>query len=138
MKYISFWYIYSDHISAVGSWFSDLNECLYIYIPSFVSDCFIRLSEMGQHVGVRILDVMVLREKGFKREIKLLNMLLFIKANLWKVSTLLVKLMGGAGVSYYWRGLFLVPIVAVNPQKLLLDLKIIIVRPSQGILIEQS
>ena len=42
---------------------------------------------MGQHVGVRVLDVLVLREKGFKREVKLLNMLLFIKANLWKVST---------------------------------------------------
>ena len=44
-----------------------------------------RLAEMGQHVGVRILDVLVLRERGFKRETKLLNMLLFIKSNLWKV-----------------------------------------------------
>ena len=40
---------------------------------------------MGHHVGVRILDVLVLRERGFKRETKLLNMLLFIKSNLWKV-----------------------------------------------------
>ena len=44
-----------------------------------------RLSEMGQHVGVRILDVLFVRERGFKRETKLLNMLLFIKANVWKV-----------------------------------------------------
>jgi len=43
-----------------------------------------KLSEMGQHVGYRILDVLVLRERGFKRETKLLQMLLFIKTNLWK------------------------------------------------------
>ncbi len=41
--------------------------------------------EMGQHVGVRILDVLLLREKGFRRETKLLNMLIFIKSNLWRV-----------------------------------------------------
>lgn len=43
-----------------------------------------KLSEMGQHVGERILDVLVLREKGFKRETKLLDMLIFIKSKLWK------------------------------------------------------
>jgi len=43
-----------------------------------------KLSEMGHHVGTRILDVLVVRERGFKRETKLLNMLLFIKSNLWK------------------------------------------------------
>ncbi|KAK6179159.1 trafficking protein particle complex subunit 5 [Patella vulgata] len=43
-----------------------------------------RLSEMGQHVGSHLLDVLLLREKGYKRELKLLNMLLFIKSNLWK------------------------------------------------------
>ena len=41
---------------------------------------------MGYHVGARILDVLVLRERGFKRETKLLNMLLFVKSNVWKVS----------------------------------------------------
>lgn len=43
-----------------------------------------RLSDMGQHVGVRILELLFLREKNFKREIKLLNMLLFVKSNVWK------------------------------------------------------
>ena len=44
-----------------------------------------RLSELGYHVGVRILDVLFMRERNLKRETKLLNMLLFIKSNLWKV-----------------------------------------------------
>ncbi|CAH1773224.1 unnamed protein product [Owenia fusiformis] len=43
-----------------------------------------KLSEMGQHVGVKILDIILIRERGFKREVKLLNMLLFIKSNVWK------------------------------------------------------
>ncbi|KAL5016570.1 hypothetical protein ScPMuIL_006159 [Solemya velum] len=43
-----------------------------------------KLSEMGQHVGSHLLDVLFLREKGYKREIKLLNMLLFIKSSFWK------------------------------------------------------
>ncbi|XP_013409614.1 trafficking protein particle complex subunit 5 [Lingula anatina] len=43
-----------------------------------------KLTEMGHHVGVRMLDILFLRERTFKREVKLLNMLLFIKTNLWK------------------------------------------------------
>ncbi|XP_064606621.1 trafficking protein particle complex subunit 5-like [Liolophura sinensis] len=49
-----------------------------------VPDLQNKLAEMGHHVGSRVLDVMFVREKGFKRETKLLNMLLFIKSNLWK------------------------------------------------------
>ncbi len=43
-----------------------------------------KLSEMGHRVGERFIDVLVLREKGFRREIKLLNTLLFIKTTMWK------------------------------------------------------
>ncbi|EDO27087.1 predicted protein [Nematostella vectensis] len=43
-----------------------------------------KLSDLGQHVGARILDVLVLREKGLKREVRVLNILLFIKSVLWK------------------------------------------------------
>ncbi|XP_046344690.1 trafficking protein particle complex subunit 5-like isoform X1 [Haliotis rufescens] len=43
-----------------------------------------KLAELGQHVGSHLLDVLFLREKGFKREIKLLQMLIFIKSNVWK------------------------------------------------------
>ena len=45
-----------------------------------------RLSELGQHVGNHILDVLFFRERGYKREVKLLNMLLFIKGSFWRVS----------------------------------------------------
>eukprot|EP00112_Aurelia_sp_Birch-Aquarium-sp1_P006538 Seg172.12 transcript_id=Seg172.12/GoldUCD/mRNA.D3Y31 product="Trafficking protein particle complex subunit 5" protein_id=Seg172.12/GoldUCD/D3Y31 len=43
-----------------------------------------KLALLGQHVGRRVSDVHVLREKGFKREIKLIRMLMFITSNLWK------------------------------------------------------
>lgn len=44
-----------------------------------------RLSELGQQVGSRMLDILVLREKGMKREVRVLNILLFIKSVLWRV-----------------------------------------------------
>lgn len=43
-----------------------------------------KLSELGYHVGIRMLDLIFIREKGLRRETKLLNILLFIKSNVWK------------------------------------------------------
>jgi hypothetical protein len=43
-----------------------------------------KLSEMGNHVGQRVVDMLFLREKNFKREIRLINMLMFIKTSVWK------------------------------------------------------
>lgn len=40
---------------------------------------------MGYEVGTKILDVNYIREKGYKRETNLEKMLLFIKANVWRV-----------------------------------------------------
>lgn len=40
---------------------------------------------MGQEVGIKLIDLYYMREKNGKREIKLLNMLLFIRSTLWKV-----------------------------------------------------
>lgn len=59
------------------------------YSPKDLFSYFCRLSELGYHVGSHLLDLFFLREKGYKREIKLLNMLLFVKSNLWKVSDFL-------------------------------------------------
>ena len=56
----------------------------------FMLDAYFRLSDLGQHVGVRIVDIMMLRERGYRREVKLLNMLLFVKNNLWKVLLLII------------------------------------------------
>lgn len=45
-----------------------------------------RLSDLGRQVGTRMLDLIVMREKGgFKRDIKMLDILLFIKGPVWKV-----------------------------------------------------
>ncbi|XP_014253974.1 trafficking protein particle complex subunit 5 [Cimex lectularius] len=43
-----------------------------------------RLAELGQEVGMKLIDLYCVREAKCKRETKLLNMLLFIKTTLWK------------------------------------------------------
>ncbi|RCN41584.1 transport protein particle component, Bet3, partial [Ancylostoma caninum] len=43
-----------------------------------------RLASYGKIVGIRLLDVVTLREKGYRRETKLLGMLMFIKSSVWK------------------------------------------------------
>ena len=42
---------------------------------------------MGHHVGYRMIDVLCPRDKGGRyRETRMVNMLLYIKTTLWKVS----------------------------------------------------
>ncbi|KAH7727234.1 trafficking protein particle complex 5 [Aphelenchoides avenae] len=43
-----------------------------------------KLSDYGKFVGVRLIDLIVLREKSYKRDTKLLSMLMFIKGTVWK------------------------------------------------------
>ncbi|CAB0034138.1 unnamed protein product [Trichogramma brassicae] len=43
-----------------------------------------KLAEMGAEVGHRVTDLLVIREKAGRREIKLINILSFIKSVLWK------------------------------------------------------
>uniref|UniRef100_T1JN97 Trafficking protein particle complex subunit 5 n=1 Tax=Strigamia maritima TaxID=126957 RepID=T1JN97_STRMM len=71
------------NISTFGFLFSEMVQYCQnrVYtVPEFQT----KLSEMGYNVGVRIVDILFVREKNYKREIKLLNMLLFVKSNLWK------------------------------------------------------
>lgn len=68
---------------------------LFFYIKS-ESICkyvvlFSRLSKMGQDVGIKLIDLYFVREKNCKREVKLQNMLLFVRSTLWKVSKFGVK-----------------------------------------------
>ncbi|KAH7640614.1 trafficking protein particle complex subunit 31 [Dermatophagoides farinae] len=42
-----------------------------------------KLSEIGYNVGQRIVDMMLIREKNFKRETRLINMLIFIRSKVW-------------------------------------------------------
>ncbi|CAG9862286.1 unnamed protein product [Phyllotreta striolata] len=43
-----------------------------------------RLHDLGKRIGVKLIDLYFMRERGGKREIKLLNILLFVKSTLWK------------------------------------------------------
>ncbi|XP_022087724.1 trafficking protein particle complex subunit 5-like [Acanthaster planci] len=72
------------NISTFALLFSEMVQYCQSRVGS-VPELQSKLSEMGQHVGVRILDLLFIREKGLKRETKLLNILLFIKSNVWKV-----------------------------------------------------
>jgi len=38
---------------------------------------------MGYHVGQRVIDSMFIRDKNYKREIRLINMLVFIRTKVW-------------------------------------------------------
>uniref|UniRef100_U5EY29 Trafficking protein particle complex subunit 5 n=1 Tax=Corethrella appendiculata TaxID=1370023 RepID=U5EY29_9DIPT len=49
-----------------------------------ISDLQNKLHDLGKDVGARIVDLYFVRERNSKREIKLINMLLFIKTTLWK------------------------------------------------------
>jgi hypothetical protein len=44
-----------------------------------------RLAEVGHHVGVRTLELCVSRDRAPKRETNLVNMLVFIQTNCWKM-----------------------------------------------------
>ena len=82
-------------ISCIFHEINFIHSCYLIYhqtmklAPCFPWFCdiinfFYRLAELGQHVGVRILDLVFFKEKNLKRETKVVNMLNFIKGNLWK------------------------------------------------------
>ena len=50
-----------------------------------VSDLETRLNRMGQHIGMRALELVVLREgKSAKRETKVLQIIQFVTTNLWR------------------------------------------------------
>ncbi|XP_062510124.1 trafficking protein particle complex subunit 5-like [Corticium candelabrum] len=49
-----------------------------------VAELQTKLAELGQEVGIRMLDILAVRERGSRRETRLLNVLLFIKGPLWK------------------------------------------------------
>ena len=50
-----------------------------------VSELQSKLSEIGYNVGQRIVDLMLIREKNFKRETRLITMLLFIRNKVWSM-----------------------------------------------------
>lgn len=65
--------------SAFALLFSEMVQYCQCRVYS-VSELQARLADMGRRVGASLLDLLVLREKNGKKETKVLNILLFIKA----------------------------------------------------------
>jgi len=49
-----------------------------------VNDLQAKLHALGVEVGSRMLDLVFVRERSYKREVKMINALLMIKSTLWK------------------------------------------------------
>lgn len=81
---INYKFIYLQQISL--SAFAFLFAELVQYCENRVqlaSEMQSKLSEIGYNVGQRIVDMMLIREKNFKRETRLINMLIFIRSKVW-------------------------------------------------------
>ncbi|CAK8689639.1 trafficking protein particle complex subunit 5-like [Clavelina lepadiformis] len=70
-------------LSAFSLLFSEMIQYSQNRVKS-VAELQTKLSDFGYSVGSRLVDLLFVREKGGKREIKVLNILLFVKVNLWK------------------------------------------------------
>lgn len=51
---------------------------------STIQELQTRLSDAGRHIGYRIIDLIVNRDKNFRRETRVINMLMFIKTVFWR------------------------------------------------------
>uniref|UniRef100_A0A6M2E7I7 Trafficking protein particle complex subunit 5 n=1 Tax=Amblyomma tuberculatum TaxID=48802 RepID=A0A6M2E7I7_9ACAR len=71
------------HISVFGLLFSEIVQYCQNRVYT-IPELQTKLSELGFHVGQRVLDLLFVREKNYKRETKLLNILLFVKSTVWK------------------------------------------------------
>jgi len=71
------------HLSCFALLFSEMVQYCQNRSNS-VSELQNKLCDMGKQVGLKTIDLIVLREKNYKREVKLLNILLFIKSTVWK------------------------------------------------------
>ena len=48
------------------------------------SSCSRRLEDIGFGVGLRLLELLVYRERGSKREVQLLKALVFLQTTMWR------------------------------------------------------
>jgi len=71
------------HLSCFALLFSEMVQYCQNRSNS-VAELQNKLADMGKQVGLKVIDLIVLREKNYKREIKLLSILLFIKSTVWK------------------------------------------------------
>ncbi|XP_003745782.1 trafficking protein particle complex subunit 5 [Galendromus occidentalis] len=71
------------HLSIYGLLFSEIVQYCQNRASTIV-ETQTKLAELGQHIGQRVMDVQAVREKNYKRETKLIQMLIFIKGSIWK------------------------------------------------------
>jgi len=70
-------------LTAYALLFSEVVQYSHNRVAS-VNELHNKLSELGQSVGVRMVDLLFVRERNYKRETKMLQILLFVKGTLWK------------------------------------------------------
>ncbi|KAF2359697.1 Transport protein particle (TRAPP) component [Trinorchestia longiramus] len=70
-------------LAAFALLFSEMVQYSHNRVSS-VNELHDKLSELGERVGSRMVELLFVRERGSKRETKLLNILLFVKGTLWK------------------------------------------------------
>ena len=51
-----------------------------------IHSIILRLTDMGRHVGYRMVDVFCWRERAPKRETRVVHVLWYIQKTVWKVS----------------------------------------------------
>ena len=74
---------YEVNISSYALLFSEIVQ--YCQSSVFtVTELQEKLASFGETIGVRIIDTLTIRERGYRRDMKLLNVLMFIRSNLWK------------------------------------------------------
>eukprot|EP00054_Salpingoeca_dolichothecata_P009519 m.53660 g.53660 ORF g.53660 m.53660 type:complete len:184 (+) comp18424_c0_seq2:48-599(+) len=71
------------NLSSFALLFSEIVQYSHNRVNS-ISDLEKKLNEIGQRVGVRMLELLCYRDKHAKRETKLNGMLLFVHTTVWK------------------------------------------------------
>jgi len=71
---------------SLGAFAFLFSECIQYFQTrvSNVGELERRLADVGFDVGVRLLELLIYREKASKREIKVLGILSFLHTNVWK------------------------------------------------------
>ena len=74
---------YEVSISAYALLFSEIVQYCQSRVFT-VTELQDKLASFGEQIGIRIIDTLTIRERGFRRDTKLLNVLVFIRSNVWK------------------------------------------------------
>lgn len=74
---------YEVNISSYGFLFSEIVQYCQSRVFT-VAELQDKLASFGEKIGLRIIDTLTIRERGFRRDTRLLNVLMFIRSNLWK------------------------------------------------------